>query len=198
MERNPARASGHPEAAVAPVVMRYVRHLGLQPHHRFLDFGCGTLRTGKHLIGFLGPDCYLGVDISGKAVEYALGLIEASEGLSGKRPIVRKVRPFEALDLPWTPDFVLCHSVFTHLPRPAARRTFRQLRDALGPQTTLVLTAFCGGEYHHAKYKDIRYPASELVTLAAAHGIELRVLEGWWGLSQTIFFGGLKDRDPGV
>jgi SAM-dependent methyltransferase len=197
VDRDPARASGHPEAVMAPLVMRYIRHLGLQPRHRLLDFGCGTLRTGKHLIDFLEPDHYMGVDISRKAIEHSLGLIEANERIAKKRPILRAVSPFDDLDLPWTPDFILCHSVFTHLTRPAARRTFRQLRTAMGPQTTLALTAFCADTYDHAGYKDIRYPAPEIMALAAGAGIALRILEGEWGISQTIFFGMATDRRPG-
>lgn len=186
---DPVRASGHPEKYVAPLVMRYVRHLGLRPHHTLLDFGCGTLRTGKHLIDFLEPDRYAGVDISRGAVEYARTLIETDERLAGKRPTVQVVRPFQELDLPWSPDFILCHSVFTHLPRRAALRTFRQLRRAMSPGTRLAVTAFCGGTYRYRNYKNIQHPVDEFVDLSRRAGIDLEVVEGDWGLSHTLFSG---------
>jgi SAM-dependent methyltransferase len=190
---SPSRASGHPEGAVAPLVMAYVRHLGLEPHHHLLDFGCGTLRTGKHLIAYLEPGRYMGVDISRGAVDYALDLVARDASLSRKAPRVEFVEPFQELDLPRPPDFVLCHSVFTHLVRTAARRTFRQLRHVMGEGTTLALTAFCGESYGHRSYKNIQYPASEIVEMARRNGIVLHELDGDWGMSHTIFHGSLAD-----
>lgn len=190
---NPSRASGHPEEAVAPIVMAYVRHLELEPHHRLLDFGCGTLRTGKHLIDYLEPGRYVGVDISRGAVDYARDLITRKESLSRKAPRVELVEPFQELELPRPPDFILCHSVFTHLVRPAARRTLSQLRLVMGEETTLALTAFCGESYGHRSYKNIQYPLSELVEMARQNGIVLEELDGEWGMTQTILHGGLAD-----
>lgn len=43
--------------------------LGLQPHHRFLDFGCGTLVGGIPLIDYLQTGCYYGVDIRQEVIE---------------------------------------------------------------------------------------------------------------------------------
>jgi SAM-dependent methyltransferase len=189
VDRNPARASGHPEAAVAPRVMGYVRGLGVRPQDRLLDFGCGTLRTGKHLIRYLDEGHYIGVDISPRAVEYSLGVVERDPELSAKKPTLRVVGPFEELDLPWLPDYILCHSVFTHLPREAARRTFVQLRRVMKPESTLLMTAFSGHEYEHATHKDVRYPVSELVELAGTSGIELQLADGDWGLRQTVLVG---------
>ncbi len=188
---NPARASGHAEEAVAPIVTAYVRHLGLEPHQHLLDFGCGTLRTGKHLIAYLGPGRYVGVDISRGAVDYALDLVARNESLSRKTPRVELVEPFQELDLPRPPDFILCHSVFTHLVRPAARRTLHQLRHVMGEGTTLALTAFCGESYGHRSYKNIQYPVSEIKEMARQNDIALEELAGDWGMSQTIFYGGL-------
>lgn len=191
VDQAPHRASGHPEEVVAPLVLRYVRHLGLEPQHRFLDFGCGTLRTGKHLIHHLEEGRYVGVDISRGAVNYSLGLIEADPRLASKRPDVRLVEPLQPLDLPWVPDFILCHSVFTHLPRRAAEGTFRQLREVMGPSTTLAFTVFSGEAYSHPKYKDIRYPLTEVVRMARTAGLAVEVLEGEWGMRQTVFRGRL-------
>ena len=35
---------------------------GLQPHHYFLDVGCGSLRGGVHFIPYLETAHYLGID----------------------------------------------------------------------------------------------------------------------------------------
>ena len=110
---------------MAPRVVAYATKAGLKPSHRMLDFGCGTLRTGKYFIDLLERQRYVGVDISRGAVEHARGVAFANPRLMTKGPALRVVEPFEDLYLPWSPDFILCHSVFSHLPRGAAARTFR-------------------------------------------------------------------------
>jgi SAM-dependent methyltransferase len=189
VETNPERASGAPGEIMGPRVLAYVKAAGLEPRHRLLDFGCGTLRTGRYLIRYLDPGRYVGVDISEGAIAYSRSVIARHRNLKVKGPEVWRVAPFEPLDLPWAPDYLLCHSVFTHLPRQAAQATFRQLRAVMTPEATLVFTAFVGGAYAHRSYKDIVYTVPELVEMAAEAGIAAAVFEGDWPLNQTIFTG---------
>lgn len=193
--RDPDRASGHPESVMAPRVVAYATKAGLEPSHRLLDFGCGTLRTGKYFIDLLERRRYVGVDVSRGAIEHARAVVSANRRLRTKEPVLRAVEPFEDLDLPWSPDFILCHSVFTHLPRGAAARTFRQLRRVMAPDTTLGLSAFVGDRYEQHTYKDVRYPQADLVEMAREAGIRLRRLDGRTGLRQTIFVGGRMDAE---
>jgi hypothetical protein len=37
---------------------------GLKPQDTCVDYGCGTLRVGIHLIDYLNPGCYWGLEIS--------------------------------------------------------------------------------------------------------------------------------------
>ena len=41
---------------------KYLKTLGLKPHHKILDFGCGSGRLGIHLIKYLSNSCYFGLD----------------------------------------------------------------------------------------------------------------------------------------
>ena len=58
---------------------------GLQPHHKFLDIGCGSMRGGRHFIAHLDPGNYFGVDreakllSSGKTELAAQGLLERNQ-----------------------------------------------------------------------------------------------------------------------
>ncbi len=36
---------------------------GLKPEHTCVDYGCGSLRVGHHLIDYLQPEKYMGLDI---------------------------------------------------------------------------------------------------------------------------------------
>ena len=189
VERDPDRASGHPESIMAPRVVAYATKAGLEPSHRLLDFGCGTLRAGKYFIDLLARGRYVGVDISWGAIQHARAVVSTTPQLRAKEPVLRTVKPFEDLRLPWSPDFILCHSVFSHLPRGPAARTFRQLRRVMAPHTTLALTAFVGDRYEQPNYKDVRYPQAELLGIAQEAGIRLRRLDARTGLRQTVFVG---------
>ena len=41
---------------------RYLLARRLRPEHKFLDFGCGSLRNGVWIIRFLNPGNYYGID----------------------------------------------------------------------------------------------------------------------------------------
>ena len=83
---------------------------------RVLDYGCATIAFGEHLIRFLAPQCYVGMDVSKKAIDLARRRITESD-LYMKGPIVLHLVggnfPPEKL-LPF--DCAIALSVFTHCP----------------------------------------------------------------------------------
>jgi len=83
---------------------------------RVLDYGCATIAFGEHLIRFLAPQCYVGMDVSKKAIDLARRRISESD-LYMKGPIVLHLEggnfPPEKL-LPF--DYAIALSVFTHCP----------------------------------------------------------------------------------
>jgi SAM-dependent methyltransferase len=52
---------------------RYIFELlvneGLKPHHKVLDVGCGSGRLGIHLLRYLEPGHYFGIDVHRKSLE---------------------------------------------------------------------------------------------------------------------------------
>jgi cyclopropane fatty-acyl-phospholipid synthase-like methyltransferase len=58
---------------------------GLLPHHRLLDFGCGTLRGGIPLIEYLNDGNYVGLDVRLETLKEACLELEES-GLASKNP----------------------------------------------------------------------------------------------------------------
>ena len=44
--------------------LEHLKALGMRPHHRMLDYGCGTLRTARFAVPYLDAGNYVGVDIS--------------------------------------------------------------------------------------------------------------------------------------
>jgi SAM-dependent methyltransferase len=88
---------------------------GLEPGHDLLDIGCGSLRAGVPLIGFLDPGRYHGIDASMELL--AAGRVEiARSGVGHKAPRLRHDANFGLEAFGTTFDYAIAHSLFTHLP----------------------------------------------------------------------------------
>lgn len=89
---------------------------GLQPNHRLLDIGCGSLRAGVRLIDYLDPGNYFGTDL-------VQGLLDAGRyevdkaGLSDKLPS-GNLAQVNRLEVPFETefDFAVAQSLWSHLP----------------------------------------------------------------------------------
>ena len=94
----------------------FLRREGLAPHHVLLDIGCGSLRAGVHLIPYLDPGHYLGLDKEPLLVERAISEEFDRETLRMKKPqlVISSCFEFDRFDTP--ADYALAQSVFTHLP----------------------------------------------------------------------------------
>ena len=67
--------------------IRFLRSRGLEPGHRLLDIGCGTLRGGVPLIDLLNAGNYAGCEVRPEALEQGRAEL-ADAGLAEKRPVL--------------------------------------------------------------------------------------------------------------
>jgi SAM-dependent methyltransferase len=108
----------------------FLLNMGLQPHHRLLDLGCGAGRLARKIVPHLEVGNYHGVDISAEALSAARHLAD-EEGWAHYRPgfwwrsVPRLVRPF---------DFIWAHSVFTHLPPTLIAEVMSEAARMLKPE----------------------------------------------------------------
>lgn len=65
---------------------------GLKPGDACVDYGCGTLRVGLHVISYLGPGSYWGLDIADFLLDEGRKLI-GDELWAEKRPQLRVISP---------------------------------------------------------------------------------------------------------
>ncbi len=100
---------------VGQLQMRFLREQGLAPGDRFLDVGCGSFRAGRHLIDYLEPGHYYGIDI-GHDVMRAGYDHELTDEQRARLPIanLRVTDRFDA-DFGVTFDMGIAQSVFTHI-----------------------------------------------------------------------------------
>jgi SAM-dependent methyltransferase len=71
---------------------RYLRLAGIQPDTKVADYGCGSLRVGGHLIRYLEPDRYYGLDVTTALIESGQELV-GPELLAQKRPRFGAIEP---------------------------------------------------------------------------------------------------------
>ena len=67
----------------------YLTGNGLEPHHYFLDIGCGPLRGGVHFIRYLEPGHYYGVEKNADVLETAREVELPKYGLLEQQPTLR-------------------------------------------------------------------------------------------------------------
>lgn len=94
--------------------MDFLRGVGLQPHHKLLDFGCGTLRGGLPLIDYLEPGNYYGLDVRLETLKEACSELEES-GLDQKMPNLMHCQNLSSLTFTGGFDYIWVFAVLIHL-----------------------------------------------------------------------------------
>jgi len=123
---------------------------GLNPDMKLLDIGCGCLRGGVHLIRFLQPGNYYGLDINESLLQagYDVELLRA--GLQGKLPRSNLLHEnnFCASRLGVNFDMMLLQSVFTHLPLNHIRKCLIEMAKCISIGGKMYASFFkVGGDY---------------------------------------------------
>lgn len=114
---------------------------GLQPDHRLLDVGCGSLRAGVKLIPYLEPDRYAGVDQEQSLL--AAGRAELGEELwAQRRPLLMAMDDFAVSRLGRTFDVAVAQSVWTHISLNLVRRCLYGVEQVLAPGGRFYATFF--------------------------------------------------------
>lgn len=92
----------------------FLRTAGLDPRHRLLDLGCGTLRGGIPLIEYLEPGHYAGVEVRGDVLdEGRRELLES--GLAERSPQLVHCPRLAELDLGRRFDVAWAFAVLIHM-----------------------------------------------------------------------------------
>ncbi|GAA3136755.1 class I SAM-dependent methyltransferase [Streptosporangium carneum] len=158
----------------------YLIDHGLTPQDRVLDIGCGNLRLGWRLIGYLEPGNYYGIDISPEILLAAANTL-SKNGLRDKVPHLGLVKD---LTFDMLPDayftVVNAHSVFSHSPigviDECMRHVGRIMREDGFFDFTFDRTE---KDEHHVLREDFYYRTETLVDLAARHGLKATFMDDW-------------------
>jgi cyclopropane fatty-acyl-phospholipid synthase-like methyltransferase len=172
VELDPKAAIGGMWDEIGQLQIDFLKNEGLLPEHRLLDIGCGTLRGGRHFIGYLDAGRYTGTELSAKAVEAARSLIEREE-LTGKGATIIHVADgrltFEGLSGPYT--YIFAQSVFTHLAERHIEQCFANLPNIMDDRSLFYFTFNDATEPTRSSFKNFAYPFGFLSAIAEAHGL---------------------------
>ncbi|MEZ5833604.1 MAG: class I SAM-dependent methyltransferase [Dongiaceae bacterium] len=71
-------------------MVKVLRRHGLQPHHTFVDYGCGSLRLGRPVLELLEPEKFWGLDLAQEFLDEGVRYIGA-DLTERKRPNLRVI-----------------------------------------------------------------------------------------------------------
>jgi SAM-dependent methyltransferase len=159
---------------------------GLQPQDRILEIGCGNLRAGWHLIRYLEPGNYYGIDIS-QQVLFAAQQTVIDRGLMDRRPYLVLVKDMDLAFLPDQAfDVVHAHSVFSHAPLDVIEDCFAHVGRVMKPGGYFDFTfkRTEGQEYGKLR-EDFYYRTETLISAAEKHGLRARFMDDWEALGHS-------------
>jgi hypothetical protein len=118
---------------------------GMQPHHRLLDIGAGSLRLGCKAVPYLDPSHYHATDTSralmlrGRAVELA------DPGRLPEDYLVEDAE-FAFPGLPAHVDYLIAWGVFTHLPPDQTAQALTRIAARWPAPRVFLFTVFLATE----------------------------------------------------
>ncbi|MDG1410067.1 MAG: class I SAM-dependent methyltransferase [Acidimicrobiales bacterium] len=131
---------------IGALTFAYLRDHGLTTSSSVLDIGCGALRVGVHLIDFLDPGGYFGVDPVLELMEAGYDVELADQGLQDAldRSHLSQTAVFDfgALPLKRPVDIAFAQSVFSHLPINDLRLCLTNLASVTVAGARMFATVF--------------------------------------------------------
>jgi SAM-dependent methyltransferase len=115
---------------------------GLKPGDKFLDVGCGSLRAGRHLVDFLEPGNYYGIDANRSLIQAGYD-VEFTDEQRARLPVanLRANDRFDG-DFGVAFDMAIAQSVFTHVSLNHIRLCLFRLAKLVRPGGKFYATFF--------------------------------------------------------
>jgi len=160
--------------------LEVIKKLGVKPHHRLHEFGCGALRSARYFIEYLDKGNFSANDTSGERITYGtrrwraegLDLIEAKQPLL----IASTDNSFAWLNGRKV-DYIWCHAVFGHMPPEDVKETVANMKSVLNPGGAIILTygenPYNTKEVLRTSVKDWYHSRRFFLAIAAANGMTI-------------------------
>lgn len=114
--------------------------LGLRADHSLLDFGCGSLRAGRLMIGYLNECRYFGIEPNKWLIEEAINHQVGKDLIRLKKPQFDHNSDFETDVFSQQFDFIIAQSIFSHTGSDLINIALRNFKDSLKPNGLIAAT----------------------------------------------------------
>ena len=138
------------------VQMQLLLAAGLDPQHRLLDIGAGSLRLGCRAVPYLLPNHYWATDLSGALLRRGYEEELADKSRLSPDHLIEDAN-FDLLGLPDDIDFAMAFAVFTHLPLSFLQTALPKIRARLPRLQKLLFTVFLAPDATQAR-SPVRQP----------------------------------------
>ncbi|MHA1566390.1 MAG: SAM-dependent methyltransferase [Alphaproteobacteria bacterium] len=120
------------DLSVAQFHLPLLELCGMTPQSRVLDFGCGFGRSAVHLVPFLEPGNYVGIDLSAERIRLAGDYMER-ENLTDRGAVFHTARSDNSLAFlgHGSFDMVWARAVLVHMPLAEMRECLTEIHNAL-------------------------------------------------------------------
>lgn len=120
----------------------YLKARGLRPQDKVLDVGCGCLRAGRHLIDYLEPGNYYGIDANRSLLQAGYD-VELTDEQRERMP-ANHLRANERFDGDFGVQFdvAIAQSVFTHVTLNQIRLCLFRVAKVVRPGGVFYATFF--------------------------------------------------------
>ena len=159
----------------------FMKH-GMTEQSRFLDYGCGIMRFGVHLVPYLSSGRYAGADISSVVLRSATDLLDKNGIQSDRFDSYwiedNKLRSLEGKKF----DMIWASSVLTHMEIEDIRVLFGSLRAHLAPDGVFCFTFSETEKAERRDLKDFFYPRADIAAAATSAGFSFQIDEDYRGV----------------
>ncbi len=173
---------------VSAMVFNLLTCIGMRQHHRVLDVGCGSLRSGRLLIPYLNKGNYFGVEPNRWLVQAGIDQEIGQDMVRIKDPTFSFKTSMEDFTTPLNLDFAFAQSIFSHCGRDLISQWLGQIFPHLSESGALLATFvkdatdFPGSGWIYPGC--VNYKPETMAQLAAKFGFGFQILD-WAHPRQT-------------
>jgi hypothetical protein len=184
------RGKAHPAIGPAAKAARGEREMidvllqhGLQQHHVFVDYGCGSLRLGRPLVEFLQPGKFWGLDIAQEFLDEGVRYIGPALNQE-KRPHLRIIDEVGlAAAKAARPDFIAAWHVCGKIPDQILDSFFRKVLGLMHAGTQVFLQFEDSGK--REQVHGLAWSLPEEMMIAAVKRVDPTLKIGIFKLSKS-------------
>jgi cyclopropane fatty-acyl-phospholipid synthase-like methyltransferase len=166
---------------IAAMTFNLLTTLGLRQHHKVLDIGCGSLRTGRLLIPYLNAGNYTGIEPNKWLIDEGIRRETGQDQIRIKKPTFCIGDSASSLATDALFDFAVAQSIFSHCGLDLVERWLGDASSHLKESGALAATFLIGDQDWHDKgwiySTSVHYTVETMARLACSAGLEFHLLD---------------------